>query len=109
MLLRPLDREELRRQFLAAEPFPFVKIDVLLDPAVADQVAASYPTFDSAEAQGLQFKSLTERRKIQITDSKVFPEPARRLNEALASPEFLQTLSYISGIPKLLADEELVG
>jgi Rps23 Pro-64 3,4-dihydroxylase Tpa1-like proline 4-hydroxylase len=31
------------------------------------------------------------------------------LNEALASPEFLSDLSYFTGIPNLLADEELVG
>jgi len=109
MLLRPLDKDELRRQYQAARPFPFVKIDGLLDPAFADEVAASYPTFERASEQGNSFQSLNEKRKIQITDSKLFPEAAQRLNAALASQEFLDTLSYISGIPKLLADEELVG
>src|SRR5262249_52450765 len=45
----------------------------------------------------------------QITDTKLFPEPVARLNDALASPEFLADLSYITGIPGLLADSALAG
>ncbi|HEY4186205.1 MAG TPA: 2OG-Fe(II) oxygenase [Polyangia bacterium] len=108
-LFQPLDRELLRSQYRAAEPFPFVAIDNLLDPAFADEVAGSYPSFETATGQGKTFKSVNERYKIQITDSSLFPEPAKRLNEALASSEFLDTLSYISGIPRLLADDKLEG
>lgn len=109
MAIRNVDKEELRRQYLGAEPFPFIKIDNLLDPAFAEEVANSYPSFEAATEQGREFKSVNERRKVQITDSKLFPAPAKQLNQVLASPEFLSTLSYISGIPNLLADEELVG
>lgn len=109
MLRQSLDKEALRRLYVAAEPFPFVQIDDLLEPGFADEVAASYPSFDTATGQGISFQSLNERKKIQITDSTLFPEPAKRLNEVLASSEFLSMLSYISGIPKLFADEELVG
>ena len=48
--IQPLNREELRRQFREAEPFPFVAIDGFLDPAFAREVAAAYP--DYAEATG---------------------------------------------------------
>lgn len=109
MLLQPVDKEALRRQYQTSKPFPFVTIDNLLDATFADEVAGSYPSFEAATGQGKTFKSVNERRKIQITDSKLFPEPAQRLNETLASPEFLSTLSYISGIPQLLADEQLEG
>jgi Rps23 Pro-64 3,4-dihydroxylase Tpa1-like proline 4-hydroxylase len=109
MLIRPLDQEALRKQYLAAEPFPFVKIDDLLDPAFADEVSASYPTFEKAGEMGMTFKSVNERRKIQITDEKLFPEPAKRLSRALASSEFLSALGFISGVPNLLADAELAG
>jgi Rps23 Pro-64 3,4-dihydroxylase Tpa1-like proline 4-hydroxylase len=109
MFLRPLDKDALRKQYLAAEPFPFVKIDDLLDPAFADEVSASYPTFEKAGELGFSFKSVNERRKIQITDEQLFPEPAKRLKQALSSPEFLSTLSEISGVPKLLADDQLLG
>jgi hypothetical protein len=109
MLVQPLDREALRRQYCEATPYPFVKIENFLEPAFAGEVAASYPTFENATTQGRTFASVNERKKVQITDAKLFPEPVARLNAALASPEFLSDLSYITSIPRLLADEELVG
>jgi hypothetical protein len=109
MILQPLDREALRRQYVDASPFPFVKIENFLDPGFAREVAAAYPTFENAIGLGKTFTTVNERKKIQITDAKLFPEPVKRLNEALASPEFLSDLSYVTGIPDLLADEQLVG
>lgn len=108
-MLRPLDREQLRKEFTSAKPFPFVKIENLLEPAVAGQVAASYPAFEQALGQGRTFKTVNERKKVQITKAELFPEPVARLNQALASPQFLSDLSYITGIPNLLADEALEG
>jgi hypothetical protein len=109
MLIQLGDRTALRRQFLEAEPFPFVKIDNFLDPAFVAEVATSYPTFESALGQGRTFKTVNERKKVQITDTTLFPDPVARLNTAIASPEFLTDLSHITGIPNLLADNELVG
>jgi hypothetical protein len=103
------DRESLRRQFMSAEPFPFVKIDNFLDPAFAKEVAAAYPSFEVATAQGKSFKALNERRKVQVTDERLFPAPVAQLNKLLASRTFLADLSYVTGIPNLLADEQLVG
>jgi 2OG-Fe(II) oxygenase superfamily len=108
-VLAPFDREALRQRFRAATPFPFVKIDGFIDLDFAREVAAAYPTFERATAQGKSFSAVNERRKIQITDASFFPPPVARLNEALASEEFLSTLSYVTGIPNLLADAELVG
>jgi 2OG-Fe(II) oxygenase superfamily len=109
MIIAPFDRELLRHQYLKAIPFPFVKIERFLDPAFAAAAAASYPSFEEAMRQGRTFKTVNEQKKIQITDPKLFPRPVAGLNEALASREFLSDLSYITGIPELLADEELVG
>ena len=109
MLFKSVDVAKLGREFRAAEPFPFVKIDDLLDPGFADEVAQSFPSYEKATQQGQEFKTVNEKRKIQISDSALFPDPAKRLNEALASPEFLTMLSEISGIPKLLADPFLEG
>ena len=108
-MLNSLDRESLRQQYRSAKPYPFVKIENLVDPAFAREVADAYPTFETASAQGRQFKSVNERKKVQITDANLFPEPVARLNDALASPAFLADLSYITDIPDLLADPELVG
>ena len=109
MIIQPFDRDELRRQFVDASPFPFVKIDGFLDSDVARAVAAAYPTFDEGMTQGRSFKAVNEKKKIQITDLTRFPRPVAELNEALAAPSFLSDLSHITGIPKLLADAELVG
>jgi len=35
------------------------------------------------------------------------PKPPATMNDALASPQFLADLSYVTGIPNLLADEQL--
>jgi Rps23 Pro-64 3,4-dihydroxylase Tpa1-like proline 4-hydroxylase len=109
VMLNRLDLESLRRQFRDARPFPHVVIDNFLAPGVAEEVAAAYPTFDRAQEQGFGVNIVNEQRKIQITDSNTFPEPVRRLSNLLASPEFLANIEYITGIPKLVADELLEG
>src|SRR5262249_47632765 len=109
MMLLPIDREALRLDYIRASPFPFVKIDKFLDPVFAKEVAAAYPSFANATAQGRTFNAINERKKVQITDPKRFPAPVAKLNEALASPEFLSVLSSVTGISDLLADEELNG
>jgi Rps23 Pro-64 3,4-dihydroxylase Tpa1-like proline 4-hydroxylase len=108
-MLRPLALDHLREEFASAKPFPFVKIETFLEPSAADQVAAAYPPFDKALDQGSTFTNVNERKKVQITRSELFPDSIARLNEALASPKFLSELSYITGMPNLLADAELVG
>ena len=108
-MIRPYDREKLRREFNSATPYRFFTLDNFLDDGVPQEIFNSYPTFEAAQAQGLEFKKINEQRKVQITDSSKFPDPVRRFNEAISSPKFLEDLAYISGIPNLLADAELSG
>lgn len=108
-VLRPYDRERLRAAFSGAQPFPFFMIDGFLDEAFAREVAASMPRFEDAQKLGLTFKSVNEKLKLQVTDSAKFPPPVLALHRALSSPEFLADLSYITGIPNLLADDKLDG
>jgi hypothetical protein len=108
-MLNPLDRENLKKAFSAAHPFPFVKFENFLDPDAAKEIAAAYPAFDVALAEGRTFQSVNEKKKVQITDAAKFPSPVARLNDALASSQFLSDLSYITGMRGLLADPELVG
>ncbi|MBX2811973.1 MAG: 2OG-Fe(II) oxygenase [Myxococcales bacterium] len=70
---------------------------------------ASYPSFTEAETIGVGFESVNEHRKIQITDYVAFPDPVKRLADALASPEFISQLETLTGINNLLWDENLVG
>lgn len=109
MKIQPFDREALRRQFNSAEPFRFVKIDNFLESRFATEVAAAYPSFETATKQGRTFTAVNERRKIQVSDASLFPGPVAELHQLLASPEFLADVSYMTGIPNLLADAELEG
>jgi Rps23 Pro-64 3,4-dihydroxylase Tpa1-like proline 4-hydroxylase len=109
VVIRPYDRDALKAEFDAAEPFRHILIDSLLDPDFAREAASCFPTFEEALQQGFAFDFVNERRKVQISDASKFPEPIARLHRALASPEFLADLEHITGIPRLLADETLAG
>lgn len=108
-MIRDLDVERLRRQFNEARPFRFVAIDNFLEPGVAEEVAAAYPSFEEAAARGREFKTVNELRKLQVTDYGHFPEPVQRLADSLSDPEFRQTLSAITGIEDLLWDPDFNG
>jgi Rps23 Pro-64 3,4-dihydroxylase Tpa1-like proline 4-hydroxylase len=109
MSINPLDRDALRERFQSAKPFPHLVLENFLEADFARELAAAFPTYEAASRQGLGFEALNEKHKIQITDTNLFPEPIQRLHRALASPEFLDDLSFITGIPDLLADPELAG
>lgn len=108
-IVRPYDVAALKAEFQSAEPFPHMVIDDFLDADFVRALAASYPSYGEALVVGREFDALNERSKIQVTDSAKFPEPVSQLHQFLASSGFLQDLSEITGIPSLLADEELKG
>ena len=108
-MLQPLDHEKLKAEFASAKPFPYVQIDNLITPAKARDIAAAYPSFDTALGQGRAFSTVNERKKVQITDASKYSPPIAELNAFLASNAFLSDLSYITGIPNLIADEQLIG
>ncbi|MEA2696310.1 MAG: hypothetical protein QOI66_581 [Myxococcales bacterium] len=108
-IIKPLDVEALKQQWASAQPFPHIVIENFLESSAADDIARAYPTFDQALSQGFSFNAINEQRKVQITDSGRFPEPVRRLNDAVSSSAFLSQLETITGIPRLLTDNELSG
>jgi hypothetical protein len=107
--INPIDREALRERTRTATPVPNFCIDNFLEESFARSVAASYPTYEQATQMGRNFKAVNEKGKVQVTDSSKFAEPVAELNQTLASPEFLDLLSYVFDMPNLLADAELVG
>ena len=109
MLINPYDRDQIKEQFNRAQPFRWFSIDNFLSPEFARQVVAAYPTFEQAKELGLEFKAVNEQRKVQVTDNAKFPSTVKQLSDALASPQFLGDLEYITGIPHLLADPRLDG
>jgi hypothetical protein len=107
--IAPFDVEALRRVVKAAKPFPFFSVDNFLDPGFANRVLESFPSFESALKQGNSFNAVNESGKVQMTDSETFAPAVKELNEALASREWIDVLSYVMDIPNLLPDDKLVG
>lgn len=107
--LEPLDVADCARRFQTAKPFPNICIDNFLKHDFAEQVRQSFPTYEQARDLGLGFNAVNERGKIQVTDSTKFRGEVVTLNDMLASPEFLDMMSKITGIQSLLADAELAG
>lgn len=101
--------ESLGPQMRSAPEFPHFCVDDFLETEFAKQVHDSFPTYQEAGRLGDSLNAVNERKKIQITDAALFPEPIRGLHEAVASDEFVATLSRISGIEGLLADPALAG
>ena len=109
MIINPIDRDALRAQVRQAKPFPNFKIDNFLDDEFADRVLAAFPSYEDAIKVGRTFAAVNESKKVQVTDAALFAEPIAQLNAALAAPDFLDLLSFAFDIPKLLADDRLVG
>ena len=107
--IRSLDADGLRESFRTSIPFPFIAMDGLLRSEFAAELASSYPEVSEAEELGRTFRALNESGKTQVTDAAHFGESVSVLNEVLADQEWLDFLSHVTGIPKLLADEALVG
>jgi 2-oxoglutarate-Fe(II)-dependent oxygenase superfamily protein len=107
--LNPIDQEALRAQVRASKYFPNFCVDNFLQDKFIREVVDSYPSYSESLQRGQTFRAVNERGKVQISDSKTFAAPIAKLNEVLASPEFLALLSYVMDIPDLIADPELVG
>ena len=108
-VIREIDCDLRREQARTATPFPHILIDDFLDADFAREVLRSWPSYEDAAKIGKEFRTINERKKVQVTDSAQFPPPLSELNEALASPTFIETVSSIFGIPNLLPDAELDG
>lgn len=108
-VIREIDCDLLRERARAAAPFPHILIDDFLEADFAREVSHNWPSYTEAARIGKEFRSINERHKVQVTDSAQFPPVLQDLNVALASPEFVETVSTVFDIPHLLPDSELVG
>jgi hypothetical protein len=107
--INPIDRVALREQVRTAKPVPNFCIDNFLEESFADRVLSAFPSYQEATKVGREFSAVNEYKKVQVTDASSFAEPIAELNQTLAAPEFLEMLSEVFDIPKLVADEALVG
>jgi hypothetical protein len=105
----PLDVEKLSKEYHAARPHHFFSVDGFLKPDFAREVSAAFPGFEEARRLGRHFHWVNEGVKVQITERDRFPEAVRRLHEIIASPELMEVVSRVTGIPALVADPGLAG
>lgn len=107
--LNPLDVDRLRASFQSARPQRYVVIDHFLADHFAREVMHAYPTFAEARDKGRQFRGVNEAGKVQVTSSSYFDPTVARLDALLRHPRVCALISRITGIPMLLADDELTG
>jgi len=108
-LINPIDKEKFKKDFLLREPFPHFCIDNFLNEDFANEVHDSFPAYQEAQKIGKEFSAVNEKRKIQITDASKFPSAIKKLSDLLASDEYVQMWSELTGVPDLMADVSLTG
>lgn len=108
-LINPIDRDALREKVRTALPFPHFCIDNFLNRSFAEEIHRSFPSFTEAKAIGREFATVNEKKKIQITDATRFAPAIARLNNLLASHEFIDLMSDVFGIQNLIDDPALMG
>lgn len=109
MSINNINEDELAVKVQNAPPFPHFCIDDFLEEEFANQVYKAFPSYQDAKLMGKEFSAVNEKKKIQITDYKKFPEPILQLRNLLASREFISKLEKITGISGLLSDPDLLG
>lgn len=108
-LINPASFETLNSNIRDIKPFPHFCIDNFLDASFANDVHDSFPSYEDSKTMGKEFSAVNEKYKIQVCDASKFPLAILKLHQLLASPEFVQTVSQMTGIPNLLPDPELIG
>lgn len=100
------DKEALAREFREADPFPHVLIPDFFTPEVAQRLLDEFPSFEERFARNEMGKV---GKKAARRDVRNISEAYRELDDFLQTPQFLNTMSEISGIPDLLYDPEYHG
>ncbi len=108
-LLNELDLEAAKANVQSAPSFPHFCLDNFLEESFANEIHDSFPSFGEAEQLGRVFRTVNEKRKVQITDPGKFPPAIYKLHEMLASEDFVGMMSEMIGIKDLVADPNMIG
>ncbi len=96
-----------REQFLAAAPFRHIAIDDFLDAGFAEKLLRDFPAFNPALARNEIYRGVWG--KAVNTDIAGIGSTYQDLYALIGSPEFLSTMSELTGIPDLLLDPAMYG
>jgi hypothetical protein len=91
---------ELREAFLAAQPWPHLVFDDLVDPEVAAEAERQEAMF------ARQLRPHRSHRLVKAESAAPGGPAARQLLEELNSPEFIQFVEGITGIEGLIPDPD---
>lgn len=108
-LMNEFDFENLKTKVNDAPSFRHFSLDNFLEESFANEVHDAFPSYAEAESQGKSFKTVNERKKIQITDATKFPPAIYKLHELLASKQFVDMVSEMMGIKNLIPDPSMMG
>lgn len=97
--------ERLCGDFRAAKPFPHVVIDGFLEAELCRRLAASFPSYDDERFRN----EWGEPGKAWREDVSRLGSAWAELDQGLRSQEFLDFLSHVSGIPRLVFDPKYFG
>lgn len=108
-LINEIDYAALKKHMQTVEPFPYFCIDNFLKEDFAEEVYSSFPSYEESLSKGKSFNAVNEKRKVQLTNYSEFPDSIKKLSDLLASKEFIDKISYVTGIQNLLSDPDLRG
>jgi Rps23 Pro-64 3,4-dihydroxylase Tpa1-like proline 4-hydroxylase len=100
------NKEALKRDWNSKKPFRYIRFDNFLYPDQAEQILQAYPPVDEGTWDGTTY--IHQKNKFQqskFAADSLFQSVFNELN----SQQFLDFLSDITGIEKLIADEKLFG
>src|SRR4029079_19159775 len=97
---------ELSRTYRRENPFPHIALENFIDPEVAGQAVADFPSAESGE--WIQYRHVSER-KLGQNKREAIPAPFLRIIDEFNSDRFISFLGEMTGIEGLVPDPQLEG
>lgn len=98
-------RQKLSQEFLRARPFPHLVIDSFLEPSFCRSLVEQFPAYDDARFRNEH----GHRGKAHHENVRALGPSFRTLDDCIQSRDFLDFISVVTGIPKLIADPDYYG
>ena len=95
-----------KNEFASARPFRHVVIDDFFEAGKTEQLLSDFPPFDPANAKN-EFGEVG--RKATIADIQKISPFYASVSRYIASQDFLDVVSEVTGIPDLVHDEAMFG
>jgi Rps23 Pro-64 3,4-dihydroxylase Tpa1-like proline 4-hydroxylase len=105
-LLARAKEECMRAQFQAAEPYPHIVIDDLIDRATLVRVAQEFPSENDAE--WIRFRH-ENSKKLALPQDWLIPSTTRHVLNQLNTGSFLDFVELVTGIDNLIPDPHFEG